>query len=239
MQRKIKRFADIDLLSRNAAEYIVEIANDCVTSKGSFSLVLSGGSTPKALYQLLCQAPYIDQLPWEKTHLFWGDERCVPPEHPQSNYGLAYKAFISKVLIPKENVHRIPVEVNSPRRAAYNYRQELQSFFQNRPAAFDLVLLGLGPDGHTASLFPDDDAIKESEKSYIDVFMKTAKPQVPRITITLPTLNRSKIVAFLVSGIEKIKILDSIITQKYDPNNPPPAALIKPQQELVWFVCEY
>jgi 6-phosphogluconolactonase len=207
MQQHIRRFKDLEELSRSAAKYIEK--------QDLFSLVLSGGNTPKRLYELFAES----NMPWERIHLFWGDERCVPPDHPDSNYRLAHSAFISKVPIPPGNIHRIPAEKGPA--AADEYQQTIQPF--------DLVLLGLGADGHTASLFPGDPAVDETTRLVAYV---PRKP-VSRITLTLPALNRARQALFLVSGGSKREITEGILTGA---DTASPAARVRPKESLTWFL---
>lgn len=212
MRQDIHRFPDHEELSRAAAKYIEK--------QDLFSLVLSGGNTPKRLYELFAES----NMPWKRIHLFWGDERCVPPDHPDSNYRLAHSAFISRVPIPPGNVHRIPAEKGPA--AAADYQRTIERF---AGPAFDLVLLGLGADGHTASLFPGDPALEEKDNLVAHVEQKP----LARITLTLPALNRSRNAAFLVSGGSKREITERILSGAGDSS---PAARVNPMEKLVWFL---
>jgi len=226
MQPEIRRFKDLEELSRSAAEFVLESAEAAVEEKNLFSLVLSGGDTPRRLYELFADLA----LPWDRTHLFWGDERCVPPDHPDSNYHLAYSTFISKVPVPSDHVQRIPAEKGSA--AADDYQQSLERFFENRHPAFDLVLLGLGDDGHTASLFPGDPAVDETSRLVAHV---SAKP-IPRISLTPPALNRTRRTAFLVSGESKREITDRILSKRKDTAESSPAARVQSMDKTVWLL---
>jgi 6-phosphogluconolactonase len=227
MQPEIRRFSDLEELSRSAAGFVRESAESAVEEKNLFSLVLSGGGTPRRLYELLAKL----QMPWDRTHLFWGDERCVPPDHPDSNYHLAYSAFISRVPVPSDRVHRIPADGGPA--SADEYEQTLQRFFENQHPFFDLILLGLGADGHIASLFPDHPAVDETTRLVANV----SGISVPRVTLTLPALNRARCIAFLVSGDSKREITERILSKQKGTSESSPAARVKPKEKLVWFLA--
>lgn len=222
--------ADGESLARHAAEFVVERAR---ASAGRFGLCLSGGSTPKLLYQLLAQAPLRDLMPWERVHLFFGDERFVPRDHPDSNYRMTDLAMIAHVPIPPENVHGMPVD-GTPEEAAHRYEHVLQAcygadeFDPDRPL-FDVTLLGLGEDGHTASLFPGTAALQETQ-AWVSAVIG-AKPE-PRLTLTYPALASSRAVAFLIAGEAKQKMLRRL--QAADPALP--ASHVAPEGELLFLV---
>ena len=162
---EIKVLPDLPSLVREAAERIATAAGQAIANHGSFTLALAGGSTPKPVYELLAQEPYRSQIDWEKVEVFFGDERCVPPDSPQSNYRMANEALLSKVPIPAGNVHRMRGEIDA-NQAATEYGQLLKDRFGD--GGLDLVLLGMGPDGHTASLFPGTDALRETHHRCVD-----------------------------------------------------------------------
>ena len=201
---------DPQALASEAAQRIARLARDAAGSRGRFSLALSGGSTPGVLYRLLAEEPYRSQVPWAQTHLFWADERCVPPGDPGSNYRLAYEALIARVSIPAENVHRIRGEL-APEAAARAYDRELRRFFGGPNPRFDLVLLGLGGDGHTASLFPGSEALEETERLAAATTAFYDNRPAGRVTLTLPALNGARQVLFLVSGPEKANIVRAVL----------------------------
>ena len=242
---EIRSYPNLPELSRAAAEFIAELAEARIEERNIFTLVLSGGSTPRLLYEELARQPISKRIEWPKTHIFWGDERYVPADHPESNYGLAFRALVSKVNVPPENVHRILTESVSASAAAVAYEKTLRYFFHppvgsedNRYfPSFDLVLLGLGQDGHTASLFPGDTALKEKYRWVLGVDSASTSPAVPRVTLTLPVLNRADCVIFLVSGSRKKEVFEEIM------NNPEatayPAARVRPSGRLLWFVDEW
>ena len=230
--------ADLDELSRAAASEVLRQAQRAVQAKGLFSLALSGGSTPKSLYSLLADdSSFRAEFPWDKTHFFWGDERHVPPEHPESNYRMAREAMLSKVPIPSENIHRINAGNPDAQRAAEEYEETLRAFFHlgaGEFPQFDLVLLGMGADGHTASLFPATAAL--GEQKHLVVANWVGKFHVHRITMTLPVINRAAMVLFLVSGEEKAETLRRVLADRR--GTPPfPSQLIRPiHGRLLWLV---
>jgi 6-phosphogluconolactonase len=245
MKPEIHTYPTLADLSVAAAEFIAELAEAKIKEKGIFTFVLSGGSTPRLLYEELAGQAISKRIDWQNTHIFWGDERYLPPDHPDSNYRMASQALVSKLDVPPANVHRISTESHSVESAAEDYEKTLRHFFRS-PAgskdnthlpSFDLVLLGLGQDGHTASLFPGDEILEEKYRWVVAVDGATASPPVPRITLTLPVLNEAHCVIFLVSGSGKKEIFQEII------NNPGkasyPAARVRPSGRLLWFIAEW
>jgi 6-phosphogluconolactonase len=244
MKPGIHRYPSLEDLSRAAAEYICEIAEGAIKERGIFTFVLSGGTTPRLLYEELTKEPYASRVDWQHTHLFWGDERCVPSDNPDSNFSLAFQTLISRVDVPPPNIHRIPATTGSAKAVAEEYEKTLREFFQ--PAvendssisfpSFDLVLLGMGVDGHTASLFPGDAALEERTSWVVAVEGSSASPPVPRITLTLPVINEAKCVIFLVSGSNKLKVLQEILNNPHTATYP--AAHVQPSGNLLWFIDE-
>ena len=233
--RKIIVCREIKELSRRAAEEFVSLARQAAGTVGRFAVALAGGSTPKNLYSLLATSEFQGQIPWPQIHLFWGDERCVPPDHPESNYHMADKTLLSKVPIPAENVYRMEGE-EDPQVAALRYEETLKKFFQlsdNGLPRFDLILLGLGEDGHTASLFPGSDAIQERKRLVTALYVEKLK--VYRLTLTLPVLNHSGNIFFLVAGKNKARVLRDVLQGGYGSESLP-ALRVKPQMgRVVWF----
>lgn len=227
---------DLEDLSRRAAAEFVRLALESVRSKDRFTVALSGGATPRALYSLLATAEFREKIPWSQIHLFWGDERCVIPNHRDSNYGLAYETLISRVPIPAENVYRMKGE-EDPQIAAFDYEKALRKFFalstRDLPR-FDLIFLGLGGDGHTASLFPGSEVLQEKRRQVYAAYVKRFKSN--RLTLTLPVLNHAANVFFLVAGKNKAGVLRDVL-QGRDGSGCLPARLIQPQRgKIVWFV---
>jgi 6-phosphogluconolactonase len=224
---------DADALARESAQRLADLAREAVESRGRFSVALSGGSTPGALYRLLAEEPYRSQILWKQVHLFWADERCVPPDDPGSNYRLAYEALIAGVPVPQENVHRVLGELG-PKAAARAYDRELRRFFGEMRPSFDLVLLGLGSDGHTASLFPDSEVLEETERLAVAATAFYDSRPAERVTLTLPALNAARQILFLVSGIEKAGIVQTVLA---DMQGCLPAGRIRPVAgQLTWLI---
>lgn len=223
-------------LFATAAEEIVRLATEAVSTRGRFSIALSGGSTPKNLFNLLAtNARTI--LPWDKMFFFWGDERHVAPTDPDSNYRMASEAMLSKVPVPPANIFRFAAENPDAAAVADAYEKTLRKFFQLGPEAlphFDLILLGLGPDGHTASLFPGSNALQEKRRLVVANWVE--KMQTHRFTLTLPALNAAYCVAFLVSGTDKATVLRSVLEENVS-GEQYPAKLVQPKDgKLIWFL---
>lgn len=216
-------------LVQAVAEAIAHGVSDALCRQERFSLVLSGGNTPRALYRLLADA-YQTRVDWRRVHLFWGDERYVPHDDPASNFRMARETLIDPLGIPPENVHPMPTNAPSPDEAARLYEQELRAFF-GQSTRFDLILLGMGADGHTASLFPGTPALKEHRR-WVTVGEAPVEPRV-RLTLTLPVLNAARVVYFLVTGADKAEMVRRILVER----EPFPAALVSPKEgELVWWL---
>ena len=207
---RLRVFPDTRALVRAAAAEVLRRGHLAVRERGIFNLALAGGNTPMALYQTLGAARSARTDLWHRTHLYWGDERAVPPEDPASNYGVAWKVGLHRLAVPAENVHRVQGESEDARRAAILYETELRSRFTGEAwPRFDLALLGLGADGHTASLFPGSDALAERER-WTEV-AEGGDPPRPRVTLTLPALNGAEVVLFLVSGRSKAEALGRLL----------------------------
>jgi len=205
---------DAEQVSRRAADLFLRLAREAEARYRSFTVALSGGSTPKGLYARLAQEPYRTQVPWNLIHVFWGDERCVPPDDADSNYKLAADALLSQVPLPETNIHRVPTDPGDCAQAAADYAQELVTFFGLEGRAlphFDLILLGVGDDGHTASLFPGKPALDEREALVVASPPGRLPPPVDRVTLTLPVLNAARQVVFLATGAGKREIVNRIL----------------------------
>jgi len=229
----------LEALSREAAARFQRLAADSIAAAGHFSVALSGGSTPLVLYRLLAEPPLREAIDWSRVHLFWGDERFVPPDHPDSNYRAAQEALVSRVPIPTENVHPIPTEAPDPETAAAQYEDTLRRLFaapEGETPRFDLVLLGLGPDGHTASLFPGSPALDEHKRLVVATYLLRLASW--RITLTPPVLRGARNVIFLVSGPDKAATLRDVLEGSYEPHRLP-AQLAQPDQgDLTWLADE-
>jgi 6-phosphogluconolactonase len=219
-----------EAMAQAVADWICGLAR---STDRAFAVCLAGGETPRRIYQVLADPPVSGKFPWHRVHWFWGDERCVPHDHPASNYRMVREALISRAPVPAGNVHPIPTENMSPQRAALAYESELKRFYgadrldPARPL-FDVTLLGLGTDGHTASLFPGHAALREQRRWSVAVI--GAMPE-PRITLTIPVLDSSRELAFLVSGESKRRIFERV--RSGDPALP--AGGIHPAGPRRWF----
>jgi len=222
-------------LFRAAAEEFVRVGRAAIAEHGRFTVALSGGSTPRSLYSLLANK-YAD-FPWSQTFLFFGDERHVPPDHSDSNYRMVNEALLSKVPVPAGNVYRVPAENPDAAAVAAAYEENLRRFFQLRPdefPRFDLILLGLGTDGHTASLFPDSAGLKEQSRLVLANWVEKFKTH--RITFTFPVLNHAANVMFLACGSDKADMVRQILEGE---NTPPfPAQQVQPDGKLLWMLDE-
>ncbi len=230
---QVRVFPDLEALSRGAADYFVARIKERAEQKSRFAVAISGGSTPKRLYSLLRASPYRDAIPWDQVHFFWADERCVPPDHPESNYKLAFDTFLSLVPAPESNLHRVSGEL-SPATAALAYEDDLRNFFGDpRFPKFDLIILGVGADGHTASLFPGSPSLRETARLALPVYLE--RPQQDRVTLTLPVLDQASKLLFLASGRVKAPIVSQILES--DNAKRYPAGLVRPVEgEVIWFI---
>jgi 6-phosphogluconolactonase len=221
-----------ELFAAGVSEF-AKLAADSVQKRGRFCVALSGGSTPKGMYSLLASSS--TPIPWESIYFFWGDERHVPPTDPESNYRMAYEAMLSRVPVPPGNIFRIPSEEKDPELAARQYEQTLIKFFglnSGEFPRFDLVLLGLGPDGHTASLFPGSAALKEANRLVVANWVEKFKTH--RITLTLPVLNNAAAVEFLVTGQDKARVVHQVLEGN---GAELPSQMIHPRNgRLVWLL---
>lgn len=223
-------FENAEILARNVAEWLCDLAQ---ASNGTFAVCLSGGSTPRRLYELLAAPEIASRFPWNRVHWFWGDERFVPHDHPDSNYRMAREAFLSRVPAPDGNIHPVPTEGTSPEQAAGAYEVMLKRFYgadtlaPDRPL-FDVTLLGIGENGHTASLFPGQPALQETRRWVVAVIGAQSEP---RITLTYPALDSSRDAAFVAAGAGK----RDVVARVRDGDRKLPAALVRPVGRLHWF----
>lgn len=234
---RIIEFEDPQKLATAGARLLMEAARRACSLKGTFAVALSGGSTPRGMHRLLAGEPYRSRIPWKATHLFWGDERCVPQSDPASNYRTAQKDFLERLELPPGHIHPIPGHL-PPWEAARIYEEELWRYFnlyeEGRPI-LDLVFLGVGMDGHTAGLFPHDPALEERAALVTATF--GGSPPLPRVTMTLPILNSARLVVFLVSGHDKAPILKTVFRKK---RAQLPAQRILPKSgSLIWLVAAH
>lgn len=236
MQTTVIRAPSIEEISKSAAQHICDAARRCVKQHGSFTLVLAGGNTPQRLYELLATPPFSTDMPWHYTHLFWGDERWVPHDHPDSNFNMASKSLIKKIQIPAANIHPISTDLDLPKTGATVYETLLQDIF-NKGGKLDLILLGMGNDGHTASLFPDSESLNAADQFVVSTSAPDSNPKVVRITLTLHALNMAQEVLFLIAGPPKNKVLETILHDPLHAQKLYPAARVKPKKELFWFAA--
>lgn len=230
----IRILEDPEHVARSAADRFVAIAASSVSERGLFTVALAGGATPRLMYQLLATDEYKNRIDWPKVHIFFGDERCVEPTDPESNYRMADEAMLSRLPIPSYNVHRISGEGDAVADASL-YDDDLRTFFDPEPfPQFDLVLLGMGPDGHTASLFPGTDALNEQKVWVVANWVE--KLSTYRITLTPPAINHARNIVFLVTGESKAERLPEVLGPVRDPQRLP-SQLIQPiGGSLLWLV---
>ena len=229
---------DRDALNREAATRFVALARQAIADRGRFMVALSGGSTPKALFELLSTDEWRDQVDWSRTHLFWGDERYVPQDHADSNYRMTREALLSNIDVPAENVHRVVTEGGSPEEVAAEYERTLREAFgvgEGEAPRFDLIHLGMGDDGHTASMFPGTTAMHEAERLVVPVWVE--KFQQHRITTTPVVLNNAAEVQFLISGGSKKEVLPQVLRGAYEPDRLP-SQTVRPHSGALRFLLD-
>jgi 6-phosphogluconolactonase len=226
MESNLKVLTDVNALVDDAAALISDACREAIAQRGQFTIALAGGSTPKPLYEKLST----QDLPWDKIHVFWGDERYVSATHPDSNEGMARRAWLDRVPFPAENLHPMPTQAKDPAESAQQYEAHLRSFFgvQDIPA-FDVILLGLGDDGHTASLFPQTAVLNVCDR-LVGVGYRGSDP---RLTFTIPLLNQAHSILFLVAGSSKKPALNAIFSDRADPFVYP-ARFVQPKGKLYW-----
>lgn len=216
-------------LAHDVAEWVVAEADAAIVAHGRFLWVASGGSTSRRTYETLAQAAYQDRLDWSKIYVFWGDERTVPPDHPDSNYGMTHKALLQHVPLAADHIFRMKGEAD-PQAAAADYEAQIRAFFGDATPRFDVILLGMGTDGHTASLFPDTAALDARERLVVGHFV--AKLDTWRITMTEPLLNLAHKIAFIVAGEDKATMLQTVLQGPHTPHQLPAQLIRAPR----WFV---
>ncbi len=230
--------SDSQAVAEAAAEFILEIGREAVRAKGRFILALSGGTTPEILYRVLASPAFAHRFDWSRATFFFSDERCVSPHDSRSNYALADKALFAPLNIPPSQIYRMAGESSDPQAAASEYEQQLRlatNTVSSVPPSLDLILLGLGEDGHTASLFPGSSILQD----YRRVIAATQSPKDPphRLTMTLAAINRASVVLFLTTGSGKAEIVRAIIEPKTEAERQFPASLVKPEEgRVIWFL---
>jgi 6-phosphogluconolactonase len=230
---------DAAAMAQEAARRFVSIAREAVAQRGTFTVALAGGSSPASLYRLLADAPFVDEVDWDHTFVYFGDERCVPPDHPDSNFRMAREALLARVALPPTNIFRMAGEL-PPDIAAQAYARIIRRNFCLRGPArprFDLILLGLGEDGHTASLFPGTSVLDERRRlaagSDVPGYVR---PAVPRVTLTLPVLNAGRNVLFLVAGSNKAAAVHSVLSGLVSSASPPAGRVQPTHGRLSWLL---
>jgi 6-phosphogluconolactonase len=228
-------FADAHAAARAGAERFAKQARTSIAARGRFTVALSGGTAPREMYALLAGEALRDSIPWQQVHLFWGDERCVPSRHPRSNFRMAWDAFVSRVPIPPENVHRMRGELR-PEEGAAEYREELARLFGAGLPRFDSVHLGIGPDAHTCSLFPFDPLLQERELPVANALYRPLGEH--RITFTFPLVNAARRVEMFVVGRDKAEVVRKVREGPLDPLRLPAQAVSPAAGEFVWIMDE-
>lgn len=235
LQNSVRIFPDIETLSRAAADFVLQIATDSIQQQGVFTIAISGGKTPERLFEYLAAPPFNTAIPWAKTHVYWVDERCVPLNDKENNAHNAIRILFNKVNIPTENVHRMRVDLQ-PKEAAEDYNRQLNLYFNGKTPKFDLILMGIGDDGHTASLFPGTDVLEDEVSWVKEVYVP--QQQMSRVTLMPRLINQAHNILFLVSGKTKAPVLARVLNTANN-NLPLPVGLIKPVNgKLFWFVDE-
>lgn len=228
MESSLNVLPDIATLVDQATSLVSAACHEAIAQRGQFTIALAGGSTPKPLYEKLST----QNLPWDKIHVFWSDERYVSPTHPDSNEGMARRAWLDRVPFPAQNLHPMPTQAPDPAESAKIYETQLRAFFGDQDIpAFDLILLGLGDDGHTASLFPHTEVLNVCDR----LIGVGYRGQDPRLTFTIPLLNQAQCVLFLVAGQSKRPALNAIFSSQADPFTYP-ARFIQPKGKLYWLL---
>ena len=232
---QIAIYPDLDTLSSEAAQHIVRLASESIVTHGHFTIALSGGSTPKKLYGLLGSEPYRSQIDWTQVGIFWSDERCVPPDDPESNYAMAQQVLLSNISIPANQLHRMPADQDDREAASEAYTEEMRrTFGTNGIPQFDLIQLGMGPEGHTASLFPHQPSLHEQQRLVMPV--SVPKPPPDRLTFTPPLLNAARYILFLVTGSEKADAVQHVLGGVYQPDEYPAQIVHPPHGEVTWML---
>jgi 6-phosphogluconolactonase len=234
----IRIHRDSQAMADAAAAFVLEVGKEAIRIKGRFFIALSGGTTPATLYRALTAPSVTDRFDWSRTTFFFSDERCVPPDDPRSNYALAKKALFTPLNIAPSQVYRMAGESKDPQAAATEYEQQIRlatNTLSTAPPSLDLILLGLGEDGHTASLFPGAPILQDHQR----VIAATQSPKDPpnRLTMTLAALNRASVILFLATGIGKAGVVRAVLDPKTEADSRLPASLVRPEDgRLMWFL---
>ncbi len=237
MIRMIKIFTNIEKLNHFAAEKFIEIADNAIEKRGFFTVVLAGGSTPKSFYQLLSSEKFGDKIDWSRTFFFFGDERNVLPDADESNFKMANENLFKPLKINDENIFRWHTELKDAEKITADYEEKIRLFFESKTEMqFDLILLGMGGDGHTASLFPYTTALNETEKIAVANYVE--KLQTTRLTLTFPTIKNARNIIFLVAGEEKAETLRDVLEGEFDPDRLPSQNIRPTNGNLFWLIDE-
>ncbi|HET8912908.1 MAG TPA: 6-phosphogluconolactonase [Ktedonobacteraceae bacterium] len=232
---RLQIFDDKLVLSHEAAKLVVQIAQAAIADHQRFTFALSGGTTPGTMYSLLTQEPYRSQINWNAVEIFWSDERCVSPADKDSNYRLAKEALLTKVPIPATQIHRMPADLPNRAAACQSYTDEMRQVFKTEGIpAFDLIQLGMGPEAHTASLFPHQPSLHESERLVSEV--NVPKPPPERLTFTLPLLNAAHNILFMVTGADKAEAIHEVIEGERKPEEYPAQNVHPDNGEVIWML---
>lgn len=232
---QIAIYPDIDTISREAANYTMRVAREAIAKRGKFTFALSGGTTPGKMYGLLTSEPYRDQIDWSAVHFFWSDERCVASDDPQSNYHLAQDALLSKLNLRPDQIHRMPADQPDREQASAHYEAEIRKVLGDETPAFDLIQLGMGPEAHTASLFPHQPALREEKRLIMPV--SVPKPPPDRLTFTPPLLRTARHILFLATGADKAEALHEVLEGANNPEEYPTQGIVRQAKgEVVWMV---
>jgi 6-phosphogluconolactonase len=236
MNPNFRIFTNSEALNRAATEAFAQLANKVIPENGRFTVALAGGNTPRAMYRLLA-TDYHERVDWSRVHFFWGDERHVPISDPDSNYRMVREALFDHVPVLADNVHRMPTEFIQPETAAENYEKMLRDFWPASLPRFDLIQLGLGPDGHIVSLFPNSPLLHE-EKRLVAVVTDSPKPPPTRLTLTLPAINYAAQIHFFVTGAEKAEALRATLEGPRNLQKFPAQAVQPADGQVIWWVDE-
>ncbi len=246
MEPEIRHFSTMEQLNQAVAVSMLAFAHECVRDYGLFSVALAGGSTPQGLYELLAKPEVTTKFPLFNTHFFWGDERFVPHDDPQSNFFAVKDNLLADVALPRENIHPIQTENISPEESATLYESELKKYFSQEELdldidnpdepLFDVMIFGVGADGHTASLFPASESLDEKSRWVVPARAPQGVTPQQRITLTYPLINRSRHVYFLASGASKSDVVHTILDGSDDSAHRYPAARVEAQDRIIWFL---
>jgi 6-phosphogluconolactonase len=234
----IRIHSDSQAAAEAAAAFLLEVGQEAIRAKGRFFIALSGGTTPETLYRTLSSPVFVDRFDWSRTTFFFSDERCVPPDDPRSNYALANKTLFTPLKITSSQIYRMAGESCDPPAAAHEYEQQLYLATKTPPSvpfSLDLILLGLGEDGHTASLFPGMPVLRDHQR----LIAATQSPKDPpiRLTMTFAAINRASVILFLVAGADKAGVVRAILDPKTEAERQLPASLVEPEEgRLIWFL---